>query len=278
MLVRCLDHTGALLNNESFNSEMRTLIQSIEEMVLPVYSGAWKHAKRDVSSMMLNDMFNIAINRKSEWKSEHKVDGGFIDFAKQCEGFLIAMEVELGTSARLDSDILKLCLLKNKTTNTIPILAVPSSIIKKRCHTGFDGDGAIRRIKQLKPILPNVEHIIVLEFGIPNAVNSSPEHIYDFSKLQAPIELFTRSGGGTKIARKDFIFEHPDYFFLGSDFCSNCLDNIDNSHWCDCCGGARCCERCWVQKKVGNIWEGEDGLWETLCYDCNPEPNQRAPL
>ena len=227
--------------------------------------------------MMLNDLFNVALNRKSEWESEHKFEGGYIDYAKQCDELFIAMEVELGASARLDSDILKLCLLKNREPSTLPILAVPSSIIKRQCHSGFDGEGAIRRIKQLKPILPNVEHIVILEFGIPeNNVLSSP-HVYDFSKIKAPIELFTRSGGGTKIARTDFIFENPECFFLGSDLCPNCLDEIQNSIWCDYCGGARYCEKCWLQKKVGVIL-GEEEDWKPVCNECESVTNQRAPF
>ena len=216
MLVRCLDFSGNEVSSENLPSPLRLAVNRIKLLKVPIFPNAWpKNPVRDVSSVMLNEVFHVGITSMKNWDGEIQIGGGRIDYGHESRGRLDhAMEIELGSSSRLDSDILKLSLIKHEIPTASLSLVAPSRAIKKRCHTGKCADEVILRLKELEPVVENVRDIIVVEFDIPQkgTPGFSKHLINGRSKFPKEKKLFKR--GATKKDIRKFIEKNRKLFFM----------------------------------------------------------------
>ena len=216
MLVRCLDFSGNEVSTENLPNPLALAVKRIESLKLPIFPNAWPtKPARDVSSVMLNELFHVAITSMKNWTGEIQIGGGRIDFGHDSRGRLDhAMEIEIGGSARLDSDILKLCMIKHEIPTATLSLVVPSRAIKKRCHTGKCADEVVVRLRELEPILDNVRDILVVEFDVPaKGIPGFRKHLINGkSKFPKEKKLFIK--GATKKDARKFIEKKRKLFFM----------------------------------------------------------------
>ena len=216
MLVRCLDFSGNEVSSENLPNPLALAMKRIETLKLPIFPNAWpKKPARDVSSVMLNELFHVAITSMKNWTGEIQIGGGRIDFGHDSRGRLDhAMEIEIGGSGRLDSDILKLCMIKHEIPTATLSLVVPSRAIKKRCHTGKCADEVVARLRELEPILDNVRDILIVEFDVPaKGIPGFRKHLINGkSKFPKEKKLFLK--GATKKDARKFIEKKRKLFFM----------------------------------------------------------------
>ena len=216
VLVRCLDFSGNEVSAQNLPNPLALAVKRIESLKLPIFPNAWPtKPARDVSSVMLNELFHVAITSMKNWTGEIQIGGGRIDFGHNSRGRLDhAMEIEIGGSSRLDSDILKLCMIKQEIPTATLSLVVPSRAIKKRCHTGKCADEVVVRLRELEPILDNVRDILVVEFDVPGkgTPGFSKHLINGRTKFPKEKNLFLK--GATKKDVRKFIEKKRKLFFM----------------------------------------------------------------
>jgi|TARA_B110001454_G_scaffold199767_1_gene204852 hypothetical protein len=216
VLVRCLDFSGNEISAENLPTPLRLAVKRVELLKLPIFPNAWpKNPARDVSSVMLNELFHVGITSMEDWNGEIQIGGGRIDFGHYSRSKLDhAMEIEIGGASRLDSDILKLSLIKQEIPTATLSLVVPSRAIKKRCHTGKCAEEVIVRLKELEPVLDNVRDIIVVEFDVPpKGIAGYRKHLVNGkSKFPKEKKLFIK--GATKKDARGFIEKKRKLFFF----------------------------------------------------------------
>jgi len=216
VLVRCLDFSGNEIPSENLPSPLRLALRRIELLKLPIYPNAWpKNPAREVSSVLLNELFYVGITAMRNWTGEIEIGRGRIDFGHASRGTLDhVMEIEIGGSSRLDSDILKLCMIKREIPTVTLSLVAPSRAIKKRCHTGKCAEEVSVRLRELEPVLDNVRDIIVVEFDVPaKGIPGYTNHLINGkNRFKNDKQLFTR--GATKKEVRKFIEKNRKSFFI----------------------------------------------------------------
>jgi len=209
-----MDSLGENISDDDLPSSLKIVAKKIESLRLPIYPGGWpKDPTRDVSSIMLNSLLEFEITSMENWTSEISIAGGKIDFGHhQSDKLSHAMEVEFGNAARLDSDILKLCLLHQSDTSTSVSIMAPSDYVKKRFHTEKSANNLIERIAILKPVVKGIDNIIVAELDVPNdSEKGYTEHILNGkNKFSSDKNLFLRKAKKSDI--KEFLKKNRSAF------------------------------------------------------------------
>ena len=196
MRLRFMNAYGSEIHLDELSDSLKIVTKRVESLRLPIFPGGWpKDPTRDVSSVMLNALLEYEISSMRNWTSEISVAGGKIDFGHyQRDRLSHAMEVELGSSSRLDSDILKLCLIQDSNPSTSVSVMTVSDAVKKRFHAEKSANDVIDRISTLRPVVQGIDHLIVVELDVPdNSERGYTKHILN-GKNKFPKEkgLFLR--------------------------------------------------------------------------------------
>jgi len=214
MRLRFLSSSGDVLISDTMPKSLKILQNKIETLRMPIYPGGWpKDPTRDVSSVMLNALLEFEITSMRNWTSEINIASGRIDFGHHVGGKLShALEVELGNAARLDSDILKLCLLKKSNPSMSISLMVPSDNVKKRFHAEKSANDVVQRLATLRPVVDGVDNIIIIEIDVPtNKEKGYTKHILNGrSKFPRDKNFFLKNAKKTEV--KKFIKKNRSDF------------------------------------------------------------------
>ena len=148
---------------------------------------------------------------------EFSIPGGRIDLVKRQDmggkEIYHAIEIELGNSARSDSDILKLARIGEKWPHAELSIVAPSKELLKRWEKSTKSAEEIcKSLKRLEGVVKNVERISIFEIGLPK--NNSRAHEVRLSTLTQRTGLFKRTKGITKKNRREFIYKNQEQFWL----------------------------------------------------------------
>ena len=205
MRLRFMDAYGSDIPPRRLPVSLKIVAKRIEGLRLPIFPGGWpKDPTRDVSSVMLNALLEFEISSMRNWTSEISIAGGRIDYGHHQRGRLShAMEVEFGSASRLDSDILKLCLIQQSDpTTSVSIMAV-SDAVKKRFHAEKSANDVIGRLATLRPVVQGIDHVMVVELDVPdNSERGYTKHILN-GRAKFPKEkgLFLRTAKKSDIKK-----------------------------------------------------------------------------
>jgi len=212
-----MDSSGKNIPVNDLPSSLKIVAKRVEGLRLPIFPGGWpKDPTRDVSSVMLNALLEFEISSMRNWTSEITIAGGRIDFGHHQRGRLShAMEVELGSASRLDSDILKLCLIQQSDATTTVSVMAPSDSLKKRFHAEKSANDVIERLATLRPVVNGIDNVIVVELDVPNnSERGYTKHILNGrNKFPKQRILFCREA--KKADKEKFLTKNRSEFQVG---------------------------------------------------------------
>ena len=214
MRLRFLSSLGGVLSKKDLPKSLKIIEDKIKTLRMPIYPGGWpKDPTRDVSSVMLNALLEFEITSLRNWTSEINIASGRIDFGHHVGGKLAhALEVELGNAARLDSDILKLCLLKHSNPSMSISIMVPSDNVKKKFHAEKSANDVVQRLATLRPVVDGVDDIIIIELDVPmsNEKGYTKHLLNGKSRFSKDKHLFLKNAKKTDL--KKFIKKNRSNF------------------------------------------------------------------
>jgi hypothetical protein len=189
---------------------------------LPTCSGLWDDQNRDVSMMILNELIPMVFTSVLYYSEEYRIEGGRVDIVGRASGIgdmFHAMEIELGNSARSDSDILKLARIGEMHPHAELSIIAPSKKLLARWEKSTKSAETIcKSLKRLQGIVKNVERINVIELCLPD--DNIELHQLDMSELTTERGLFKRTKGVTKSDRRDFIKNNQSNFIASDQIIS----------------------------------------------------------
>jgi len=198
---------------------------------LPVCPNLWDDENRDVSMMILNELIPMVFTSSHNFHEEFSIPGGRIDLVgrrgKGDGDIYHAIEIELGNSARSDSDILKLAQIGEEWPHAELSIVAPSKELLKRWEKSTKSAEVIcKSLKRLEGIVKNVERISVIEIGLPEI--NPRAHEVSLNALSEKIGLYKRTKGITKKDRREFICENQEQFWL-PQFSGACILRIEEN-------------------------------------------------
>ena len=181
---------------------------------LPTCSNLWDDPNRDVSMMILNELIPMVFTSALWYSEEYKIEGGRVDIVGRVNGngdIFHAIEVELGNSARSDSDILKLARIGEMFPKAELSIVAPSKKLLPRWEKSTKSAETIcKSLKRLQGIVKHVERINVIELCLPE--DELELHQVDMATLTSQIGLFKRTRGITKTHRREFVKDNQSHF------------------------------------------------------------------
>ena len=183
---------------------------------LPICPNLWGDSNRDVSMMILNELIPMAFTSSMYYFEEHSIDGGRVDIVGKENGsgdIFHAMEIELGNSARSDSDILKLARIGEQYPDAELSIIAPSKKLLTRWEKSTKSAEVIcKSLKRLHGIVKNVERINVIELCLPE--ENKNLHEVRLDKITTNQGLFKRTRGVSKMDRRRFISKNQVEFAI----------------------------------------------------------------
>ena len=216
MIIRILKFDGT--HTSSVDSDTKELTSALSNLKLPISPNVWKNQdNRDVSVLILNELIPLYLTSCFGWNEEFPINSGRVDLVRMDHntgGLNQAIEVELGNSARSDSDILKLAVVGEQYQNAKLVIAAPSRKLLSRWQDGTkSAEGICKSLTRLTPIVKHVERISIVALDLP-AGEVQKNHIVDLSTLSGSPDLFRRTKGVKKSDRRKFISLNRDKFTL----------------------------------------------------------------